>query len=167
METYERHFEGKVSLPVSVERAFAYLDDHRRLSSHMNGSSWMMGGGRMETSFDRGGGRELGSHIRISGKAFGLPVSLDEVVVRRDPPTRKAWETVGEVRLLVIGPYRMAFELMPQGPRSELRVSIDYHLPVRGRWLGILLGDRYARWCVDRMLDDARKNLETSSLVEP
>jgi hypothetical protein len=52
---------------------------------------------------------------------------------------RKVWQTVGTPRLLVIGPYRMGFSLVPiedSDPNSNrsthLTVSIDYALPVRG-----------------------------------
>jgi len=42
---------------------------------------------------------------------------------------------------------------------SELRVFIDYDLPVSplSRGLGLMLGKFYAKWCVQQMVNDARK----------
>jgi hypothetical protein len=59
----------------------------------------MMGGGKMEVAFDAGLGRAVGSHIRMSGYAFGMPLSLDEVITDYRPPLAKVWETAGEQAL--------------------------------------------------------------------
>jgi Polyketide cyclase / dehydrase and lipid transport len=143
----------------SADELFDYVDDYARLSSHMNRSTWMMGGGRMETEVDPGGGRRVGSRIRMSGRVFGLLLSLEEVVTERVPPRRKVWETIGRPRLLVIGNYRMGFEIEPQGTGSTLRVFIDYALPgtPAAWWLGRLFGRHYARWCTRRMVSDASR----------
>lgn len=153
---YERHYEDSVLVPADAEKVFAFIDDHTRLSSHMNTSSWMMGGGRMDTSIDAGHGQEIGSHIRMSGKVFGISIFLDEVVTRREPPRIKIWETVGTPRLLVIDQYRMTVEIQPQENGSLLRVSIDYNLPTTNRLLGKLFSGYYAKWCVQQMIKDAR-----------
>jgi hypothetical protein len=142
-----------------AERLFDALDDHARMSAHMNARSWMLGGGRMETTTDEGDGRRVGSHIRLAGRVFGVRLHVDEVVTEHDRPRRKTWQTVGEPRLLVIGPYRMGFDIEPDGPRSVLRVFIDYDLPSRGfaRWIARVLGNWYARWCTRRMTEDAAR----------
>lgn len=151
------HHEGSALVSASPVRVFALIDDHERLSSHMSRSSWRMGGGRMGTILDEQRGQRVGSHIRMSGRALGLEVSLDEVVTEREPPTRKVWETVGSPRLLVIGAYRMGFEVTPRGRDSLLRVFIDYAMPAPWpeRWLGRVFGGYYAHWCTQRMVDDA------------
>jgi hypothetical protein len=126
----------------------------------------MMGGGRMELTVDDGKGERVGSHIRLAGTAFGLELALDEVVTERTPPTRKVWETVGIPKLLVIGSYRMGFDITPQGGTSTLRVFIDYTLPSAGtaRFLGTLLGDFYAKWCVDQMVRDTRAHFAAAGV---
>ena len=141
----------------SPERVFAFIDDHERLASHMSQSSWRMGGGAMKTVLDERRGQSVGSHIQMSGRSLGLNLSLDEVVIEREPPHRKVWETVGSPKLLVIGPYRMGFDLTPNGSESLLRVFIDYALPTPwpDRWLGRVFGAYYADWCTKSMVDDA------------
>jgi hypothetical protein len=153
------HYEDRATIAAPVESVFAFLDGPERLAAHMSEPSWKMAGGRMTVDVDAGGGRAVGSHIRLRGSAFGIPLSLDEVVTGRDPPRSKEWETVGEPRLLVIGAYRMGFEVRPSGGGSDLRIFIDYEPPSRNAWLGRLLGATYASWCVRMMLGDARRNL--------
>jgi len=149
-----RHYESRVPIKAPQEEIFAYVDDHAQLGSHMSESSWMMGGGRMDIAIDKGRGQRVGSHIGLSGKAFGITLFLDEVVTRREPPRLKVWETVGNLRLLVIGHYRMGIEVGPQDSNSLLRVYIDYDLPLTNAWLGRLFSGSYAKWCVRQMIKD-------------
>src|SRR5262245_24320061 len=125
-----RHHERAVFIPASPEQVFAFIDDHSRLSSHMSESSWMMGGGQMAVELDDAKGQAVGSHIRLSGRVFGMRVFLDEVVARRHPPWEKVWETVGTPRLLVIGSYMMGFRISTDSHGSRMCVFIDYDLPM-------------------------------------
>jgi hypothetical protein len=156
---FAHHHEGTAFVDAPADRVFAHVDDHARLSSHMSQSSWMMGGGRMEVELDEGQGRRVGSRIRVAGRVFGVRLSLEEVVIERTPPRRKVWETTVPPRLLVMGHYRMGFEITPEGRGSRLRVFIDYALPdaPTTRWLGYLFAASYARWCTQRMAGDAAK----------
>ena len=45
-------YESKGFVQSSVDKVFAHIDDHTRLSSHMGEPSWKMGGGRVETELD-------------------------------------------------------------------------------------------------------------------
>jgi len=155
-----RHYESKAMVAASAERVFAHIDDHARLSAHMSDRKWMMGGGSMTIELDEGGGRQVGSRIRLAGTVLGVALSVIEVVIEHRPPYTKAWETIGTPRLLIVGAYRMGFELTPRGEHSELRVFIDYELPngFVGHWLGRLLGGVYARWCTQQMVEDAVKS---------
>jgi len=157
---YERHYEESVILPTGANEIFPFVDDFSRLSSHMSGPSTMMMGGSMGISFDAGRGQAVGSHVSMKGRVMGIDVFLEEVVTEREPPRHKAWETVGSPRLLVIGGYRLGFDIVDENNTSKLRVFIDYDLPVKSasRWLGYLLGKKYAKWCVQQMLDSVRKH---------
>jgi hypothetical protein len=65
----------------------------------------------------------------------------------------------------VIGQYRLGFALSPSGDGSLLCVFIDYNLPHDGlgRWLGKLFGKAYARWCTERMTNDAAAHFASSA----
>lgn len=153
---FPMHYENAVTLNASPEAAFAYLDDFRKLSAHMEKSSVMTMGSKMRITTDSLDGRAIGSRVRMDGKMLGITLSLEEVITERQPPFKKAWQTV-KARLLVIGQYEIGFVLSPTGDGSLLRVFIDYELPHQGfaRWLGRSFGKTYARWCVERMVNDA------------
>ncbi len=159
-----RHYEESALIRATLQEVFDYVDDHARFSSHMSEGSWMMGGGRMRVDLDEGGGQRLGSHIRLSGRVFGINLFLDEVVIERNPPRKKVWETVGNPRLLVIGQYRMGWLIDENKEGSLLKVFIDYDLPKTrgGRWLGTLFGGLYPRWCVRQMINGVQAEFKKS-----
>jgi hypothetical protein len=155
--TYAHFEDAVVDVKTSADALFDFLDDQTRLGSHMEKPSMMMMGGRMTYAFDEAKGRAVGSVIRMGGGMLGLSLSVEEVVTERTPPLRKTWETRGRPRLLVIGAYRMGFEIGPVGDRQRLRVFIDYDHPssVFGRLLAFFFARTYARWCIRRMVDGA------------
>ena len=108
----------------------------------------------MDVQTDAGHGQTIGSHIRLSGKVFGTNLFLDEVITKYEPPHHKEWQTVGNLRLLAIGHYRMGLEINPGNEDSRLRVFIDYELPksLSQRLLGYLFGRMYAKWCVKQII---------------
>lgn len=167
LSAMSRHAESQSEVSAPPDRVFDLVDNHAKLSAHMSRRSWRMGGGRMETLFDAGNGQRVGARIRMSARVLGLRLSLEEVVTEREPPKLKVWETVGSPHLLVIGSYRMGFEVIPRGSRSLLRVFIDYALPTRwpARWLGRLVGGYYAHWCTQRMVRDAVRHFAKGGLL--
>lgn len=158
-----RHREvATVDVAADPMTLFEQLDDHERLASHMMQSSAMMAGSSMNFAFDHGRGRMLGSRIGMSSKVLGLLLQLSEIVTERDPPRRKVCQTEGTPRLLVIGAYRMGFDISPEGLGSRLRVFIEYDLPAwPWRLLGLIAGRFYARWCVRSMASGAARQFAT------
>lgn len=157
MRALPYHFECSRIVQARARELFEHADDHTRLSSHMSQSSVSTAGARMTIEVDEGRGRAIGSRIRLIGRALGIRLFVEEVVTERDPPHRKVWETVGQPRLLVIGHYRMGYDIAPQSDGSRFRVFIDYALPeaTPARWFGRMFGGFYARWCTRRMVNDA------------
>lgn len=155
---YAHTDETTTEVHAAPNRLFDHLDDQARLGSHMEKPSMMMMGGRMTYEFDGAKGRAVGSVIKVAGSFLGIRLFIEEVVTERDPPRRKVWETRGQPRILIIGPYRMGFEITPSAAHSSLRVFIEYDDPPSpvGRILARAFAPVYARWCVRRMADDAR-----------
>ena len=145
-------------LGAPLEACFAWLDDFHQLSAHMEQRSGMMAGSSMTIETDDAAGRAVGSRVRMRGRVLGVKLALTQVVTEREPPRRKAWQTIDE-RLLVIGNYRLGFELVPEGVGTRARIFIDYALPER-RWLGRLFGRIYARWCIRQMAADAARRFK-------
>lgn len=164
MDTYTDHAEAAAIVSASSERVFARLDEQALLGSHMGKPSMMMMGGSMSYDLDAAQGRAVGSVIAMRGHFMGLRLLAREVVTEREPPRRKVWETRGPQRLLVIAAYRMGFEIQPRDQEAYLRVFIDYRRPqgLLGRMPVALVGGIYARWCVARMVADARRHFASN-----
>lgn len=160
------HYHQSLLIEASPKEVFNYVDNHANFSSHMNRSSWMMGGGSMVTKVDEGNGQKVGSHIQMTGKVFGIEVSLDEVITEHKPPQRKSWKTVGTPKLIIIGDYQMSLEIVPEEVNSSLTVSIDYSLPksLKTRWIGQLFAGVYAKWCVTQMINGTRDHFATKNI---
>lgn len=158
------HFESNIDVDAAAGDIFTLLDDHSRLSAHMTKPSRMMAGSVMTLEFDVSKGRAVGAFIRLTGRVLGIPLSVEEVVTERNPPLRKVWNTIGSPQLVVIGSYRMGYEITPKSPSSHLRVFIDYAPPDGpiSYWLGRLFGNIYARWCTQRMTKDAATHFNES-----
>jgi hypothetical protein len=154
---FSLHEETSIHVNTSPAILFEHLDDARRLGGHMETPSWRTLGSAMRYSFDQHEGREVGSVITLTGQIVGAPLYLEEVVRERLPPGRKSWETIGQPRLIVIGGYRMGFDIEPDASGSKLRIFIEYELGgLRPGWLARMLGRWYARWCVSQMAKDAQ-----------
>jgi hypothetical protein len=152
------HEETIVAVAATPDALFARLNDPARLGAHMERRSPMMMGGKMAYEFDVGRGQAVGSVIRMSGRVLGMRLYVDEVVTEIDPPRRKVWKTIGTPRLCVIAGYTMGFAIATDGAGSRLRVFIDYAIPLTGfRPLIAMLARTYARWCVRRIANDARR----------
>ncbi len=160
MRTYDHAAEETGGIDAPVETVFAFLDDQANLSSHMSKSSPMMFGTTMSLHMEADHTRSVGSRFGFVGKAFGVPLRVEEIVTARTPPLSKAWATTAEPVLWVIGAYAMSFDLIPREDGSTLKVQIDYDLPRAPlpRLLGVFFGGFYARWCVGQMLNDAKRH---------
>ena len=84
------HCESLREVHAPAHVLIPYLDDHAQLAAHMSKSSWMMLGSRMTIELDVSQGRDVGAHICLAGRALGIPLSVEEVVIERQPPLRSA-----------------------------------------------------------------------------
>jgi hypothetical protein len=110
----------------------------------------------------------LGATYRYSGTVMGLSIDFSEFVTKYLPPREKVWRTIGEPRLLIIALYEMRVAIERLSPTSaRLTISIVYELPSSAfrRIVALLLDRPYSRWCLRRMLQDARRALEAPAKV--
>ncbi len=147
-----QHYEESIVVPLTPEKVFEIIDDHKTLAAHMNKTSLMMAGGAMKTTMDGGHGKQVGSHIKMEGQVLGIKIFLDEVVTKRKPPYAKEWQTGGDPQLIVVGQYSMGINISAEANGSKLTVFINYDYPKNNVWLGKLLGKIYAKWCVGQMM---------------
>lgn len=154
---FDQHYShAAVEFDAPAQQVFAQADEHALLASYMTRRSWMTGGGRMSIQSDTGRGKQVGSRLQLEGRMFGIRLAVEEVVTEYLPPHRKVWQTVGTPRLLVVASYRMGFNVTRLPQTTRLEVFIDYSLPKSAgtRWLGVLFGTCYARWCTRKMAMD-------------
>lgn len=163
-DTLQQHAEAACEVQAQPSSIFEYIDRPERLSAHMARRSWQLAGATMAIETDADGGRAVGSHIRLTSRMLGVHLYVEGRVVQREPPRLKTWETVGEPRLLVIGRYRMSVSIEQHSDRSRVTIAIDYALPTNAaaRWLGMLFGSMYARWCVGQMTQDLVRQFAAS-----
>jgi len=157
------HYETSGLLNSSIEGAFNYLDDHTKLSGHMNKSSWMMMGSQMLTEFDSAQGKSIGAKIIMRGKMMGVPLFVNEEITERIPQFKKTWETQGPQKLVILDQYKMGFILKPEGKEStKLTVFIDYCIPTSGfkHLLAVATAKIYAKWCTESMVKDAETHFQ-------
>lgn len=82
----------------------------------------------MGIELDADKGRAKDSCIRLRDRGIEVPVSVEEVVTENEPLFRKVGETMGILKLEVIGHYKVGFEITPQGTFSLLRVFMNYNM---------------------------------------
>lgn len=70
--------------------AFEYLDDPVRLSVDMAPPAWQLAGSQMRVTPDTAGGRDIGSHVTLSGTALGFTLGGEIRICARDPLAKHA-----------------------------------------------------------------------------
>lgn len=156
------HYSAHVDISVPPDQLFEFLNNPYNLSSHMSKSSLMMMGSKMKIETDLEKGKKLGSEIRLTGKFLGLDIFVRESVVELEKPLKKVWQTQGEQKLIIIEQYQMGFIITPKDKSSHLEVFIDYTLPQSGisSILGKIFGHLYAKWCAEKMTQDAHDHFK-------
>lgn len=70
----------------------------------------------------------------------------------------KIWETIGETKLIIYSWYRMCLKVSPMESGSQAELSISYEKPTGflNRILSFLFANWYCKWCLKKMLGDAK-----------
>jgi hypothetical protein len=157
------------SFAATSEQVFNTLDDLGVTGMHMTESSMMMMGSQLNLKFLTPQKTGLGSRYRWSGKMMGLTMDFTVMVTKWVDGEEKVWETVGPEKLIIYSWYRMILHVNQLGKKSLAQLSITYEEPTGflNRILCFLLADWYCRWCLRRMLGDAKKKLALPSTAHP
>lgn len=156
MTTFKKSMEFDAPADVVFDR----LDDLGVTGMHMTKSSIPMMGGKMDLQFLSSQKRGLNTRYRWTGKVMWMPIDFVVEVTKWVPGKEKSWETVGPAKLIIYSWFKMNLKASPrQGNSSKALLTITYEKPrqVLPRFLCFLLGDWYAKWCINNMLDDTRK----------
>ena len=146
----------------SPEKVFHYLDDLGVTGIHMTTSSAMMMGSKLHLEYLTTMHTGLGSKYRWTGTMMGMKMDFTVEVTKWINGVEKIWETIGETKMIIYSWYRMHLILAKEEDRTVAELSITYKKP--NGWfyhiLSFLVADWYCNWCLKKMLNDTKKNLE-------
>jgi len=149
----------KESFPAPAQQVFKTIDDLGVTGMHMTESSGMMMGSKLNLEFLTTNKTGLGSRYRWTGKMMGLMMDFTVEVTKWVNGVEKVWETIGETKLIIYSWYRMKLLLSESNGNTEAELSIAYEKPKGfiNKILCFLLAGWYCRWCLKKMLGDAKK----------
>lgn len=146
----------------SAEDVFKAIDDLGVTGTHMTKSSMMMMGSKLELKYLTSHQTGLGSKYRWTGKMMGLKMDFTVEVTKWIKGKEKVWETVGDTKLIIYSWYQMVLKMRPIDSQTKTVLSISYKKPsgIINQILSFLFADWYCRWCLRKMLEDARTNIQ-------
>ena len=144
------------------EKVFAQMDDFSKTGMHMNESSMMMMGSKLNLEQLSINPTGVNAKYRWYGRMMGMTMDFCEIVTKWQPPVLKEWETVGEAQIIIMSWYRMWFEIAPAENGSKAKLSISYLPPKQWYYkiLSFLFAGWYCNWCLNNMLNDSKSSLE-------
>ena len=153
----------EVEILAPPEKVFAHMEDINNVGWHMSGERSMpMMGSRLilEVIDDKKG---VGATYRWKGSIMGMIIDIEETVTKWVRDREKTWQTIGKPKMIVMSDYTMHLLLTPTEGGTHAMFEIDYSLPKTpwGWMIGKLLARKYAKWCIQRACEDAKKVLES------
>lgn len=147
----------------SPMEVFRTLDDLGVTGTHMTNSSAMMMGSKLHLEFLTPHHTGFGSSYRWTGKMMGLQMDFTVKVTKWIESKEKVWETIGKTKLIIYSSYRMFLKVSTTeaGTRAELSISYEKPQGFLNRILSFLFAEWYCRWCLKKMLGDARQALRS------
>lgn len=147
---------------------FHAIDDLGVTGAHMKQSSMMMMGSKLNLEFISKNKTGLGSKYRWTGKMIGIMMDFTVAVTKWIEGKEKIWETIGDTHLIIYSWYRMILKLSsdPTGTRGELSISYEKPKGFLNRIVSFLFADWYCKWCLKKMLGDAKNALNPKKILE-
>ncbi|QJB37246.1 SRPBCC family protein [Chitinophaga oryzae] len=143
-------------------KVFRCIDDLAVTGMHMNRSSVMMMGSKLHLQYLTEKKEGTGTKYRWTGKIMGIPLDFTVEVTKWIDGKEKVWETIGQPKMIIFSWYRMDLTISPVDDYcTKAALSVTYEKPKGfiNKILCILLADWYCRWCLKKMLGDAKKML--------
>jgi len=143
----------------SPEMVFKTIDDLGVTGMHMTKSSMMMMGSKLHLEFLTERHTGLRSRYQWTGRMMGLKMDFTVEVTKWIEGREKIWETIGDPTLIIYSWYRMELHLQKAASGTKAELSIAYEKPKGffNRIISFLLADWYCRWCLTKMLGDAKQ----------
>ena len=148
----------------SPAQVFAYMDNIGNTGMHMTKSSMPMMGSKLELKQLSKNAPGLNSKFRWTGKMMGFTMDFTVVVSKWIKDKEKVWEIIGKEKMIILEWYQMRFVILPERENTKAELSISYTNPknIFFKINAFFLAPFYANWCLDNMLQDSKKTLETN-----
>ena len=148
----------------SPEKVFAQMDDFSKTGMHMNESSIMMMGSKLNLEQLSINPTGVGAKYRWYGRMLGMRIDFSEAVTKWQSPILKEWEIIGNAKIIIMSWYRMWFEIISSENGTIAKISISYLPPKEWYFkiLSFLFAKWYCNWCLNNMLQDSKNNLKKS-----
>ena len=146
------------------EKVFAFMDIIGNTGMHMTKSSMQMMGSKLELKQLSENATGLNSKFRWTGKMMGFTMDFTVVVSKWIKDKEKVWETIGKAKMIILGWYQMRLVILPERENTNAELSIAYSNPknIFFKIIAFFLAPFYANWCLNNMLQDSKKTLETN-----
>jgi hypothetical protein len=158
MRKVKRH----ILIQSSPERVFEVLDDLSVTGMHMTSSSAMLVGSKLHLQYLTSNHVGLNSKYRWTGKMMGIKMDFTVEVTKWVRGLEKVWETIGDAKMIIYSWYQMQLLISNEGRKTNAELSITYKRPenILAKLVSIIFADWYCNWCLKKMLNDAKKQLE-------
>ncbi len=145
------------------EKVFTFMDNLGNTGMHMMNDSKMMMGSKLELEQISKNPTGLNSKYHWHGKIMGMIMDFTVLATKWVKNKEKTWETIESPKMIILEWYKMSLKIFPEDKGTRAMLSISYTKPknVSGKILGFLLAKWYAKWCVNSMLKDSKKALES------
>ena len=148
----------------SPEKVFVYMDNIADTGMHMTKGSKPMMGSKLELKQLSENATGLNSKFRWYGKMMGFTMDFTVVVTKWIKDKEKVWETIGEAKMIILGWYQIRLVILQERENTKAELSISYTNPknIFFKIIAFFLAPFYANWCLNNMLQDSKKTLETN-----
>ena len=146
------------------EKDFAYMDNIGNTGMHMTKSSMTMMGNKLELKQLSKNAMGLNSKFRWTGRMMGFTMDFTVVVSKWIKDKEKVWEIIGKEKMIILGWYQIRLVILQERENTKAELSISYTNPknIFFKIIAFFLAPFYANWCLNNMLQDSKKKLETN-----
>ena len=157
-------YSKNILIHSSPEYVFTYMDNNGNIGVNITTSSMTMMGSKLELKQLSKNAMVLNSKFRWTGRMMGFTMDFTVVVSKWIKDKEKVWEIIGKAKMIILEWYQMRFVILPERENTKAELSIAYTNPknIFFKIIAFFLAPFYANWCLDNILQDSKKRLETN-----
>ena len=157
-------YSKNILIHSSPEYVFTYMDNNGNIGVNITKSSMTMMGSKLELKQLSKNAMGLNSKFRWTGRMMGFTMDFTVVVSKWIKDKEKVWEIIGKAKMIILEWYQMRFVILPERENTKAELSIAYTNPknIFFKIIAFFLAPFYANWCLNNILQDSKKTLESN-----